>query len=106
MRQHDITTGATAAAVDQETLDHAIAVASRERPEIVRDVGVIIGAINIAAARRQRMDPRFLAHTTVLAHDSLRDGEAMTSENVANIVIAQWDDETAADRDERASAGV
>ena len=89
-----------------EHLAQAIARGERERPEIERNTAAIIEAIDIAAKERPKMGGKFVAYTTVEAHDSLRPDEPVTGRAIADIVIATWDDVVAADRDEMASAGI
>ena len=94
------------APIDHAAFDAAIAAGRRERPEIMRDVDLIIAAIKLVAERRPRIDPRFVAHTAVHYHDSRREGETMDASALADNIVMQWDEEAAADADERASAGI
>lgn len=91
---------------DTPFLDEALATGARERPEIKRDTQMIIEAITIVAETRQRVNPQFLAYTAVEIHDSIRPGETMTAQKMADEIIANWQVETAACQDEMRSAGL
>jgi len=94
------------APIDHAAFDAAIAAGRRERPEVERDVPLLIAAISLVAERRPRIDARFIAHTAVHYHDARRPGEVMDASALADLIVTQWDVETEASMDELRSAGL
>lgn len=82
-------------------LRQAIATGERERPDVRRDVDLLIRTIGLVAERRPDIDGRFIAHTAVHYADVRRPDE--DDEALAALVIAQWDVEREDDLEIRAS---